>query len=492
MTPQEWSRIQQGIFKGESGGDYGALFGYQNRPGGKFSNIDLTKMTIDEALEFSNPSGNYGQFVEGQVGRVATPMGAYQVVGSTLRDAKKGLGLSGQETMSKDMQDQIGKWIYKTQGTGAWEGYKPLSEDQAIASQTLQVLGKSPKGILTPTQTSETETKPMMQPQKPRGLFENIGIQKMQEGAEGEAGQRFYNRDSFKDTAATLAQGFGRMGIMGMEDLADQVAGQRTEAKARNKTVEYLRNAGRDDLADAVESRSLNGRDAAGIMFAQPKSKGYETKVIKLADGSEAMVERKKGTNDPWQPSRLPEGATTGTGESTKDLTADQSKLTLFRSMQTETQPVLLALEDQFDPANFQDPTLARIPIAGNYFTSPEYQMYQTAAAAWAEGALRIATGAAATQPEIERNIKTYFAQPGDTPQTVAFKSKMRDMYDRSVLRALGQETKGVALPVPTPKDFAENPTGGDYPNAPAIGTVGNGFKFKGGDPNDRNNWEPV
>ena len=75
MTPQDWSRIQQGIFKGESGGDYGALFGYQNRPGGKFANIDLTKMTIDDALEFANPSGNYGQFVKGQVGRVATPMG---------------------------------------------------------------------------------------------------------------------------------------------------------------------------------------------------------------------------------------------------------------------------------------------------------------------------------------------------------------------------------------------------------------------------------
>ena len=264
MTPQEWSRIQQGIFKGESGGDYGALFGYQNRPGGKFSNIDLTKMTIDEALEFANPSGNYGQFVKGQVGRVATPMGAYQVVGSTLRDAKKGLGLSGQETMSKDMQDQIGKWIYKTQGTGAWEGYKPLSEDQAIASQALQVLGKSPKGILAPTQTSETETKPMMQQQKPRGLLENIGIQKMQEGAEGETGQRFYNRDSFKDTAATLAQGFGRMGIMGMEEIADNVAKQRTENKARNKTAEYL-NKYMPGAGDLVRDGYMTPKDAIAV-----------------------------------------------------------------------------------------------------------------------------------------------------------------------------------------------------------------------------------
>ncbi len=40
-----------------------------------------------------------------------------------------------------------------------------------------------------------------------------MGIQKMQEGAEAETGQRFYQHDSFKDTAATLAQGFGRAGV---------------------------------------------------------------------------------------------------------------------------------------------------------------------------------------------------------------------------------------------------------------------------------------
>jgi hypothetical protein len=49
------------------------------------------------------------------------------------------------------------------------------------------------------------------------------------------------------------------------------IAAQRTEGKAKNKTVEYLRKSGRADLADAVESGSLGVRDAAGIMFSQPK-----------------------------------------------------------------------------------------------------------------------------------------------------------------------------------------------------------------------------
>ena len=106
-----------------------------------------------------------------------------------------------------------------------------------IAAETMRLLGKGPQTATTGTQGAA----PMMQQeQKPRGLLGSLGIQKMEEGAEGETGQRFYNRDSFKDTAATLAQGFGRMGIMGMEEIADSVAKQRTEVKAKNKTMEML------------------------------------------------------------------------------------------------------------------------------------------------------------------------------------------------------------------------------------------------------------
>ena len=119
-----WDQIRNGIFAGESGGDYNALFGYSNRDGGQFSNADLTAMTVDQALSFADPSGPYGQWVKGQIGRVATPMGAYQVVGTTLRAAKDGLGLTGNEVMTPELQDRIGQWIYQTQGTGAWEGYR--------------------------------------------------------------------------------------------------------------------------------------------------------------------------------------------------------------------------------------------------------------------------------------------------------------------------------------------------------------------------------
>jgi hypothetical protein len=117
-------RVRAGIFHGESGGDYNALLGFSNRPGGQFSNVRLTDMTVDDAIRFSDPSGPYAQYAKGKVGRVATPMGAYQVVGTTLRAAKKALGLSGNERMTPELQDRIGQHIIDTQGTAAWTGYK--------------------------------------------------------------------------------------------------------------------------------------------------------------------------------------------------------------------------------------------------------------------------------------------------------------------------------------------------------------------------------
>lgn len=127
-APAGWARIRNGIFDGESHGDFDALFGFSNRPGGAWSNVRLTEMTVDQAIAFSDPSGPYAQWVKARVGRVATPMGAYQIVGTTLRSAKKGLGLRGDEVMSKELQERLGQWIYRQQGTGAWEGYRGPSD----------------------------------------------------------------------------------------------------------------------------------------------------------------------------------------------------------------------------------------------------------------------------------------------------------------------------------------------------------------------------
>lgn len=124
MAVPDWKSIAENkIFPGESGGDYNALFGFSNRPGGKYENVKLTDMTIGEVLAFTDPNGEYGQGVKSQIGRVATPTGAYQVVGTTLRGAVKGLGLDLNQKYDESTQDLIGQWIYETQGPDAWEAW---------------------------------------------------------------------------------------------------------------------------------------------------------------------------------------------------------------------------------------------------------------------------------------------------------------------------------------------------------------------------------
>ena len=120
--------VRQAIFRGESGGDYDTLYGNSHRAGGKFAGVKLTDMTVNEALEFSKAGGEYARWSKTQKGvkpgTYATPMGAYQIVGTTLETAAKALGLKGNERMTPELQDRLGDYIYQTQGTGAWEGYR--------------------------------------------------------------------------------------------------------------------------------------------------------------------------------------------------------------------------------------------------------------------------------------------------------------------------------------------------------------------------------
>lgn len=132
------------IDRTESGGDYDALFGFSNRSG-PFSNIRVTDMTIDQVVEFSRPSGAYGQWVKGQVGRVATPMGRYQIVGTTLRNAVDEMGLDRNTRFTPEVQDQIASHLARRRLQSAstmegkmralraeWEGFKHVSDAQLM------------------------------------------------------------------------------------------------------------------------------------------------------------------------------------------------------------------------------------------------------------------------------------------------------------------------------------------------------------------------
>ena len=287
--------IKKDIFRGESGGDYDALFNYQNRPGGDFENIKITDMTVDEALHFSSSAGsNYGNYVRSELNKIkpgsgvyATPMGAYQVVGNTLKMAKKGLGLSGDETMTPALQDRIGKYIYDVQGTDAWAGYRGPRH------------GPKPKGhegayMMDPDPQNSQKTQPGIM-----GLIQ-AGGRAVKEGLQN------------PDLMNRLALGFNTMRLEPDANLAAAIresmarrSDMAVNTTSKNATVAHLRKIGATDqyaleLADAVEAGGL-GAKAALTSYYQTKMAGQNTQrsdVYKVPEGTVTVASKKNGETE--------------------------------------------------------------------------------------------------------------------------------------------------------------------------------------------------
>ena len=239
-----WEEIQKGIFAGESGGDYDALFNFQNKDDGLFSDVKITEMSINEALEFADPQGEYGKYVALQNnGEVSTPMGAYQIVGSTLRDAKNALNLSGDEKLTPAMQDKIAKWILKTQGTKAWAGYKGEEVRAGDNSMALQ-------NRLNALQMQQAS-------RRPGGLM----------GIFQQTADKLKNIDLSSAQQRAVLGSFSRSPVgRRLQAINTTLAGQEMKMAADNRTAQYLASQpGGKNLAQAILNKQLTGEQALEI-----------------------------------------------------------------------------------------------------------------------------------------------------------------------------------------------------------------------------------
>ena len=147
--------------------------------------------------------------------------------------------------------------------------------DPALRQRNAAIQGEAVNSFVPNANANNVGPRPNMQAQT--GLLAGDSSQNMMGAGQAmqaeEPSKGFFDNDKYKNMAAVLAQGFAAMGNNpALQKFASQVAGQRTEAQAKNKTIEFLRKSGRDDLADAVESGSLGARDAAKVLFTQPKA----------------------------------------------------------------------------------------------------------------------------------------------------------------------------------------------------------------------------
>lgn len=145
----EFKPLQASIDRTEGGGDYDAILKFSHRSGGEFEGISVSKMTIQEALDFSQSGGEYAEYSKQQVGRMATPMGRYQIVGATLKATANEMGLSLDTVFDQTTQDAMFAHLVKKAISGqtslkkkrvalrnVWEGFKNVSDgelDEAIA-----------------------------------------------------------------------------------------------------------------------------------------------------------------------------------------------------------------------------------------------------------------------------------------------------------------------------------------------------------------------
>ncbi len=265
--------LKDNVFAGESGGDYNALYGYANRGSGPFGGVKVTDMTINQVLDFTDPRGPYAQSVKGQIGRVATPTGAYQVVGSTLRDAVRGLGLTGNEKYDAATQDRIGQWVYENQGPQAWEAW-----GRGGGGNTSLMGGTGNDNLGAGMEPEQTGLLGFLGNDEKRArlslalsglsMFPNQGVQ-----------------DMARDTIARAQQG-----------RIDQQAQAKTQA-AENRTLQYIANLGTPQAEQALAYAQGTGDVAGALKMAMQTADPMAA--IEL---EKAQIELNTLRNPPAQP----------------------------------------------------------------------------------------------------------------------------------------------------------------------------------------------
>jgi hypothetical protein len=146
-----------------------------------------------------------------------------------------------------------------------------------------------------------------------------------------------------------------------------------------------------------------------------------------------------------------------------KPLTESQGKASAFQSQMVSASNAVNTLESQgFDPTSFKSQTAVK--LAGgtaNPVIPVAAQQYKQAQDQWSEAYLRFKTGAAATEPEVVRNNRTFFPVFGDKPEQIAQKAVAREQAERDIGIAAGRGSMLGAQPIgPQPKQTPTKPAG--------------------------------
>lgn len=211
--------------------------------------------------------------------------GRYQVMGDNLPSwTKEALGrqltpdefLADSQAQDKVFDHFFGKSLEKygnpLDAASVWFTGRPVSAGKSSAdilgttgNEYVNKFSSEIQGLQGAQQAQRKAQPMMMQPQRPRNFLEMLGLQKQQAGAQGETGQKFYQRPAFQDTMGQLASSLNSMRLNPDAGLDARMAKRQAANKqnqVNNQTAQYLANQGREDLARAIAIGSMTGQEA--------------------------------------------------------------------------------------------------------------------------------------------------------------------------------------------------------------------------------------
>jgi len=268
----------------------------------------------------------------------------------------------------------------------------------------------------------------------------------------------------------------------------------RLQAVTKNDEIQHaLRQAqfeqtGRRDQANADNQRGLlavsqqNSRIAGGhLKVAQDRLTFDQTNPTgtPLDTANGPVMVRRDGTATPVTVGGAPVPA------KPVALTEVQGNATNFASRMTQAEKILGELEAKGVNSSTAGAIAAKSKWT-NWLATSEGQQYMQGARNWVTANLRKESGAAIPPAELDAEVEKYFPVVGDKPDNIEQKRQARAVAREGMLVQAGPGAKQVEGIVQRGSAAQASP------GAPAVGTVKRGYRFKGGDPSNQENWEKV
>ena len=244
------------------------------------------------------------------------------------------------------------------------------------------------------------------------------------QGLPTDQGQRWQQKP---DQTFEIVSGTAPAKETGLTEL-DKLIAKRNEIAIKNPNDPTLK------IYDAKIRKETEPSAGVTVNYGAPVA-GYD------ASGNPVFFQPSKGGG---APAIIP-GVTPPPKEE-KPATEAQAKAGAFANQMSSATDELNRLKNEgYDPSSIK--AQAATSVAGTpltLLTDPKSQQANQAQQQWAEAYLRFKTGAAATEGEVIRNMRTFFPQIGDKPETIAQKARMRKQAEADVRGAAKQPTTTV------------------------------------------------